>query len=164
MSSNFNFKTLSFYGITIGAVVILFNVVSAYGEANIKAPPAINGNYLLKAKNLPECVNSESLILHIQQSGIYLNGSLLPTNNNSHVQTSAEEKHSLNGQLQNQKVQLSGSAPFLNNCNNPTVEMQGTIDEKKLLGTITLSSSPQKIEFIAEKVQETKQTEAPPKH
>jgi hypothetical protein len=113
MSSHFNLKTLSFYGVAIGSVVILFNVVSAYGEANIKAPPAINGNYRLKAKNLPKCVNSEDLILHIQQSGIYLNGSLLPENNNSHAQTSAEEKPSLNGQLQNQQVQLLGSAHFL---------------------------------------------------
>ncbi|HEY9690839.1 MAG TPA: hypothetical protein V6D15_01405 [Oculatellaceae cyanobacterium] len=164
MSSHFNLKTLSFYAVAIGSVVILFNVVSAYGEANIKAPPVINGNYRLKAKNLPECVNSADLILHIQQSGIYLNGSLLPATNDSHVQTIAEEKPSLNGQLQNQQVQLSGSAPFLNNCNNPTVEMQGTVDDKNLQGTITLSPSYQKVEFIAEKVQETKQTEAQPKH
>ena len=164
MSSHFNLKTLSFYGITIGAVVILFNVVSAYGEANIKAPPAINGNYRLKAKNLPECVNSQDLILNIQQSGIYLNGSLLPANNNSQAQTLAEEKPSLNGQWQNQKLQLSGSAPFLNNCNNPSVQMQGTVEGKNLQGNFTLSPNTRKIEFIAEKAQETKQTEAQQKH
>jgi hypothetical protein len=164
MSSHFNLKTLSFYGVAIGSVVILFNVVSAYGEANIKAPPVINGNYRLKAKNLPECVNSEDLILNIQQSGIYLNGSLLPANNDSHVQTIAEEKPSLNGQLQKNKVQLLGSAPFLNNCNNPTVQMQGTVNGNKLQGNFTLSPNSEKIEFIAEKAQETKQTEAQQKH
>ena len=164
MSSHFNLKTLSFYGVAIGSVVILFNVVSAYGEANIKAPPVINGNYRLKAKNLPECVNSENLILHIQQSGIYLNGSLLPDSNNSHAQTIAEEKPSLNGQWQNKKVQLLGSAPFLNNCNNPFVQMQGTVDGKKMQGNFTLSPNSRKIEFIAEKAQKTKQTEAQEKH
>lgn len=164
MSSHFNLKTLSFYGIAIGSVVILFNVVSAYGEANIKAPPAINGNYRLKTQNLPECVKTEDLILNLQQSGIYLNASLLPVNNNIHAQTIAEEKPSLHGNFQNNKLQLSGAAPFLNNCNNPTVEMQATVDQKNLQGTITLSSSPKAVAFIAEKIQESKQTQAQQKH
>jgi hypothetical protein len=36
--SHFNAKTLSFYGIAIGSVLLLFKTVSAYGETKLKAP------------------------------------------------------------------------------------------------------------------------------
>ncbi|MBC6435921.1 hypothetical protein FM036_43120, partial [Nostoc sp. HG1] len=49
-----------------------------YGENNLKAPPPINGLYRLTlSENLPNCEKSDTLTLKIQQSGIYLNASVL---------------------------------------------------------------------------------------
>ena len=77
MRSHFNFKSLTFYGVAIGFVLILFNLVTRYGEANLKAPARIDGRYRLSIAQLPDCLKSADPVLTIQQSGIYLNGFLL---------------------------------------------------------------------------------------
>lgn len=75
--SHFNAKTLSFYGIAISSVLLLFKIVSTYGETKLKAAPNINGTYeLAKAENLPQCLQNRQLVLNIEQSGIYLFGNL----------------------------------------------------------------------------------------
>lgn len=75
MNGHFSVKSLLFYGTMIGGVVILFRVVSWYGETNLKAPPNVAGNYLSK-QPLPGCPESTRFVLTIQQSGIYLYGGL----------------------------------------------------------------------------------------
>lgn len=62
----------------ISSVVVLFKVVTAYGETNLKAPPAIGGPYRISTQNLPGCLKANRLVLNIKQSSIYLFGSLLP--------------------------------------------------------------------------------------
>jgi hypothetical protein len=104
--SHFNLKSIAFYGIAISSVVVLFRIVSTYGEANLKAPPSIGGSYQINAQNLPECLKSDALVLNIKQSGIYLNGSLLPAKTDVQTATIAEEKPSLNGRLDNQQLSL----------------------------------------------------------
>ena len=148
--SHFNLKSLSFYGVAIGSVVILFNVVSAYGESKLKAPPAIDGRYRISAENLPECLKSQALILNIQQSGIYLSGSLLSAGNRAHSETTAEENPSLTGLWQNEQLNLSGSVPHVTTCNNPAVTIQGRLEEKNIAGKMHLSSIPGKVEFTAQ--------------
>lgn len=80
MPSHFNLKSLIFYGIAIGSVFILFKVVSAYGENNLKAPHSIAGEYrLVETQNFSNCLkNLETL--KIEQSGIYLLGKLSSNN------------------------------------------------------------------------------------
>ena len=162
-------KSLSFYAVAIGSVVILFNVVSAYGESKIKAPPAIGGRYRINAANLPTCLQSQPLILNIQQSGIYLHGSLLKINDNSQVEeTTAEEKPSLAGLWQQQQITLSGLAPNLANCdllaaNIPVVKIQGQAEEKSFTGKMSVSSIPQEFEFTAQLETPLKSTTAPHK-
>ncbi|HEY9874312.1 MAG TPA: hypothetical protein V6D12_12795 [Candidatus Obscuribacterales bacterium] len=157
--SHFSPKTLSFYAVAIGSVVILFNAVSSYGEANVKAPTAIGGNYRISNQNLPECLKSDSLLLTIQQSGIYLSGSLLAVDKTAEPKTTAEEKPSLNGNFHNQQVSLSGSIPHFPACNNPGVNIEGTVNGKNLQGKITLSSIPTPVEFTAPLEQPVKQQE-----
>ncbi|MCC5609006.1 hypothetical protein LC612_20025 [Nostoc sp. CHAB 5834] len=53
---------------------------------------------------MPNCEKSDTLTLNIQQSGIYLNASVLPTNTNGDT----DEKHSLAGIFRNQQLNLSG--------------------------------------------------------
>jgi len=153
---HFSLKSLSFYAIAIGSVLILFNVVSAYGEAKIKAPPAIGGRYRINAENLPKCLQSQALQLDIQQSGIYLYASL-EANESNPVEEMTEEKPSLTGLWQQQQVNLSGLAPYLTGCNQsevsniPVVNLQGRVEGKELIGKMRLNSLPQEFEFTAQR-------------
>ena len=116
MQNHLNIKTLSFYGIMIGSVVILFKVVSAYGENNLKAPPNISGTYSITSENLPECLKSENLKLTIEQSGIYMFGNLSSVNDKKDLQTSDRLKISLEGKIKEEKISLSGKTKNFNIC------------------------------------------------
>lgn len=160
--SHFNLKSLAFYGVAIGSVVVLFKVVTAYGETRLKAPPPIGGAYRISAQNLPGCLQSDELVLDIQQSGIYLFGSLLPTTINEKAATVAEEKPSLTGNFQNQQLHLEGSIPWISGCNASVkqangaagsnwVKIQGVVKGETLVGQIALSSTPTATEFTAQR-------------
>ncbi|MBR8838490.1 MAG: hypothetical protein DSM106950_31945 [Stigonema ocellatum SAG 48.90 = DSM 106950] len=122
---HFNFKSLAFYGVAIGSVLLLFKVVTAYGESNLKAPPAINGRYRLEfSERLPICEKSEALILDIQQSGIYVNGFLLPVTANAKNSTDTATHPTLTGKLTNQELILSGKVPKTTICNMTSSQTQ----------------------------------------
>ena len=157
--SHFNLKSLTFYGIAIGSVVILFSVVTAYGKTHLKAPPAISGRYRLNAENLPGCLKAEELVLTVDQSGEYLHGSLSPVDT---VEKKAiQKKHPLEGELLDQQLSLVGPVPGITSCNqsvnsavaserSSSVKIQGRFEGKTLLGQITLSSIPEPAEFTAQ--------------
>jgi len=166
--SHFSVKSLSFYGAAIGSVVLLFNGVTAYGNANLKAQPKMDGRYRISAQNLPGCLKSDALWLDIKQSGIYLNGSLLPAQKNLQLETLAEEKPSLHGKLNSPALSLSGPIPWVSSCNNAaspadtsgkplSVKIQGNVNGKTLTGQIALSSMPMVGEFTAERESPEKQ-------
>ncbi|BAY76409.1 hypothetical protein NIES25_28580 [Nostoc linckia NIES-25] len=163
--NHFNFKSFAFYGVAITSVLLLFKTVSAYGENNLKAPPKVSDRYRLTlAENLPNCEKSDSLTLNIEQSGIYLNASVLPANANTDV----DEKHSLMGILKNQQLNLSGKVNTSTLCNIPqsqkdplnsvTIQMQ-LVNTGSVPGQLTLTGIPQTLKFTAvpEKVQEKSQ-------
>jgi hypothetical protein len=166
--THFNLKSLTFYGGAITAVVVLFEVVTAYGESNLKAPINIDGRYRLSYTQQPDCLNSNASILTIQQSGIYLNGSLLPAQNNAPQPTSAEKKTTLTGQMRNQQLSLVGTVPTSTLCNNisqaegsnrtkdnspSSVKIQSRVqpEEKTLEGQIIMSGIPKVIRFTAQR-------------
>ena len=160
MSSHFNFKSLTFYGVAIGSVLLLFNVVTAYGEANLKAPTPISGRYRLKlAQNLPNCPKSDTPVLTIEQSGIYLNGFILPADTDAQQAITGEKNPSLTGQLSNQQLSLAGKVPSSTFCNNAasqndnsssSISIQSRVEGKNLEGKIALSGIPGAIEFTAQ--------------
>jgi hypothetical protein len=151
--SHFNLKSLAFYGIAISSVVVLFKVVTAYGETNLKASLPMGGSYPIDAENLPGCLKSDSLVLNIKQSGTYLFASLLPANISAQAITAAVQKPSLSGRLSNQQLDLEGSLPQIKGCNSsPTpssVKIQGAVNKDILTGQITLSSISTTTEFTA---------------
>jgi hypothetical protein len=157
--SHFNLKSLIFYGVAIGSVVVLFKVVTAYGESSLKASPPIDGPYRIDAKNLPGCLQAEALVLEIQQSGIYLNGSLLPSNKAVHSQTTVKTKPSLTGKFSEQKLSMSGAVPQLKSCHNQSLSLQGIVDGNTLKGQINLSSIPNAVNFTAQKEATAQQIE-----
>jgi hypothetical protein len=153
--NHFNFKSLAFYGVAISSVLLLFKTVSAYGENNLKAPPPVNGQYRLTlAENLPNCEKSDTLTLNIEQSGIYLNVSVLSANPNADT----NEKRSLAGLLRNQQLNLSGKVSKSILCNIPrpqndplnsvTIQMQ-LVDKGNITGQLTVNGIPQTLKFTA---------------
>jgi hypothetical protein len=159
MMSHFNFKSLLFYGVAIGSVLLLFKVVTAYGEANLKAPKPIDGDYRLSLAQKPNCPKSEDLVLTIQQSGIYLNGFLLPARTNAQMAAATEEKPSLSGILRNQQLSLSGTLASSIFCSKPVSEsgnvvtIQSQLLGENLEGKLSLSGS--EIKFTAQKLAPT---------
>lgn len=160
--SHFKFKSLVFYSATIGGVVILFNGVTAYGENQLKAPPPIGGSYQISTQNLPICLKPDRLVLTIQQSGIYLFGSLLSAKTEGKTASAAEEKPSLTGRMSNQQLILEGLVPGIANCNpslqqattsvgSISVKIQGVVKGETLIGQITLSSIPKAVEFTSQR-------------
>ncbi|MBX9255093.1 hypothetical protein H1Q63_14285 [Desmonostoc muscorum CCALA 125] len=160
--NHFNFKSLAFYGVAISSVLLLFKAVTVYGESNLKAPPKVSDRYRLTlAENLPNCEKSDTLTLNIQQSGIYLNASILPANANDDI----DEKHSLTGILKNQQLNLSGKINRSILCNIPdsqndplnsvTIQMQ-LAERGSIPGQLTLNGIPQTLKFTAvpEKIEE----------
>jgi len=165
--SHFNLKSLTFYGVAITAVVVLFEVVTAYGENNLKAPIDIDGRYRLFYTQQPDCLNSNAPVLTIQQSGIYFNGSLLPAQTNAVQPISAEKKTTLTGQMSNQQLSLVGTVPKSTLCNNisqaevsnrpkdnspSSVTIQSRVQgEKTLEGQITISGRTKVMRFTAQR-------------
>jgi hypothetical protein len=155
----FNVKTLMFYGVMIGSVIVLFKAVTAYGETNLKAPPPIDGGYRINANNLPACLKTETLMLIVNQSGIYLGGSLLPVNPNEDIEISVDEKPSLDGRWQKNGLTLSGNMPHLSRCNSSQrVKIEGTIKDNILSGKISLNSDNQMVEFRGKREKIVKET------
>ena len=133
--NHLNVKLLSFYGISIAIVAVLFKVVTAYGETNLKAPPALAGSYRFDAKSLPECLKSDALVLTIEQSGVYLSGNLRSGTSDGDRQKTAEEKPALVGKWENQGLSLTGAVPNLAGCSestatgeNSSVKLRGILE------------------------------------
>ncbi|GBE91794.1 hypothetical protein [Nostoc cycadae] len=155
--NHLNVKSLTFYGVAIGSVLLLFKTVTAYGENNLKAPSVVDGRYLITlASNLSKCATADSLVLNIQQSGIYLNASLLPVS--SYADT--EKPLSLTGILQKEQISFSGKVAPEILCRHPnsqldtskslTMQMQ-LIDQDKMTGQLTVNGIPQTLRFTATK-------------
>ncbi|MDZ8055475.1 MAG: hypothetical protein RMX68_000725 [Aulosira sp. ZfuVER01] len=157
--NHFNLKSLAFYGIAIGSVLLLFKTVSAYGETTLKAPPAINNRYRVAlADNIPNCDKPDNLILNIQQSGIYINASFLPENNNDETPNINPKNDFLSGILKNQELSLSGKLDRANLCNLASpkdayvhlarIQMQ-LVGQGNFIGQLTLSGSTKNFKFTA---------------
>lgn len=162
MMQKLNLKSVVFYGIAIGFVLILFKVITAYGETHLKAPPQISTKYrLMFAENLPVCEKLEPLMLNIEQSGIYVNAFLSADNS-----TSGKIKPTLTGKLNNQQLTLSGQTPKSTLCNvkDHTQELvtihSSVTKQPNLSGQMTINgfSKPIKFTAIPEKVKKKSQS------
>ena len=163
--AHLNIKLLAFYVVMTGLVVVLFNVVTTYGESNLKAPINISGKYLLESPNLPNCLKSEKLNLTIQQSGNYIVGELSvnpptpevpkssesPKNNPSQPTSESKNPHQnikLNGLMQSPNSSTSQSDK--SSGRSPVILLVG---QTKQLGNncfLSEGSSPQEIQLQAQ--------------
>lgn len=151
----FNLKSLAFYGGAIGSVVVLFSLATAYGEANLKAPTKLDGRYRIAAQTLPGCLKTEALILTIEQSGIYLSGSLLNANETDKTLTASKKQSSLTGMFDREQLTLSGVPSHLDGCLKtaqiPEVLIQGAVTEGAITGKIRLGSSSASVNFVGKR-------------
>ena len=163
----FSVKSIGLYGLAIGSAVVFFQLVTSYGEANLKAPTAVTGNYLITLKNLTGCLKQKSLLMNLKQSGIYLNASLtaieesdstkvLETIERLQLTNSRDIPPTLSGRLlvesavasPNQKFSLSGLLPVATCPQSSPVEITGSLAEiltpkhpRQLTGQLSISSS-----------------------
>jgi hypothetical protein len=171
--SHFNLKSLTFYGVAISSVVILFKIVTVYGEKNLKAPPAIQGAYRIPTQHLSHCLKADELTLKLEQSGIYLSGFLLPSFAQNASPKNTDEKPSLSGKWQNKNanVTLSGLVPGLNPClsshnaissqtNQQLVNVKAYWEQDTLKGQLYLGDT--KLNFTAQR--EGSETVFPEQH
>lgn len=100
-------------------------------------------------------------MLNIQQSGIYLNGSLSSALNNTDL-TFSQQKPSLTGILTNQQLTLSGKVPHSLLCRIPeakkgsythsqnlvTIQLQ-MLNKNNFAGQIIVEDIPKTIKFTA---------------
>ncbi len=154
--SHFNQKSLIFYGIAIGSVVILFRIVIWYGTTYLKAPRSIQGQYGLTLAATPQCPQSSPLILTIQQSGIYLSGQLEVLKTDSLPSSAAL---TLNGKWDAPRVKLEGKLRAVNICRQPVdmVEISGTFEGSSLGGQIKSPNLPEQIAFRAQPLDQQKE-------
>lgn len=102
-------KSFVFYGGTIAFVVGLFGFVTTYGEANLKTSQSIGGEYQLNLPVSAPCGDGKSVLLLVQQSGIYVAAAL--TNPVLMRSPSGFRSMTLSGQWQNQRLNLTGQVP-----------------------------------------------------
>ena len=137
--NNFSARSIGLYTLAIGGSIAFFHLVTSYGEAHIKAPLAITGRYAIVTSNLPGCLQNKQLLLDLQQSGMYLNASLVA--NSSNITASAITRPTLSGQLHDRQLNLSGSLPSTICPQLASVRIAGTIaTDRQLHGQIWLTS------------------------
>lgn len=151
--NHFQPKSLAFYGGAIAFVVGLFGVVTAYGEANLKTAQSIGGEYRLNLPVSAPCGEGKSVLLSVQQSGIYVAAAL--TNPALMRSPSGFKSMTLSGQWQNQRLSLAGQVPrgvLCDRSKQPTsaiaVKIEGAISPNQpstqsttLTGTLSLDAA-----------------------
>jgi hypothetical protein len=159
--SHFNVKTLSFYGAAISSVLVLFKVVSAYGETNLTAAPKIGGIYqIVESQNLPDCLADKKINLAIEQSGVYLFGNL--AEQSGEVQKKSRAEFPLSGDFKNQKIVMSGAGQLADCDADLQLTLQGRVEKDSLIGTLKEGSNTSAGSFTAQ-YQEVKE-DAPKGH
>ncbi len=105
----FPVKSIGLYSLAIGGAIGFFHFITSYGEANLKAPISVAGNYIINAQRLPTCLQNKQLLLKLQQSGIYLNASLV--NKRQEITSIKNSQPTFSGRLNVRQFHLTGLLP-----------------------------------------------------
>ena len=162
--SHFNQRSLIFYGVAIGAVVVLFRLVTWYGTTHLRAPASIYGDYGLTLGPSPQCPQASPLVLTIQQSGTYLNGRLEVVDPDRPPDREEGVVLPLKGQWQTPAVNLQGRLAGVDVCGQKLdrVEISGIWTGDTLVGQIRSASLAGQLSFQARPLRSS--SPAPPAH
>jgi hypothetical protein len=150
--SHFNLKTLSFYSIAIGSVLLLFKVVSTYGETKLNAAANIDGRYqFAPVANLPDCLQGKQLNLNIEQSGIYLYGHLAVASPAVQPQAASASvvEIPLSGDFKDNQVIMSGKGQIPGCDGGLQLAIQGQREQQNLVGQIKDTTAQTEGNFVA---------------
>jgi hypothetical protein len=137
-----NSSYIKFYVITIALVAVLFSAVTSYGEKNLQAPPRLSGSYKIEAGNLPNCLKDKSLLLVIQQSGIYISGDLQSDSDRSESKSVSQDNFPLAGRWQDGKFSIAGAVTQVEGCDRAKqLAISGTPTNKELEGQISFAGN-----------------------
>jgi len=153
-------KSLMFYGGTLAFVVVLFSLVTAYGETHLEAPALIEGRYSLP-KDLPGCLQARPIMLVLWQSGVYLNGAMIPADAHSEAIQAVAKRPPLQGDWRDGNLSLGGALANLEGCQGKVI-VEGTIQGSTLTGTLSLTDPAAAMTFSANR--EKPETTAPSSH
>lgn len=138
----FSAKSIGLYSLAIGSAIVFFNFVTSYGEANIAAPPPMAGNYPIIAENLTGCLAHKTLLLNIQQSGIYLNANLnlidvknpdirqSKVKDRSATTPTTQSRPTFSGRLTGRQLHLSGLIPVTSCPISSRLQISGSISSR----------------------------------
>ncbi len=132
-----NSSYFKFYIIATSSVVLLFSVVTAYGEKNLNPPPKIGGSYKIESTNLTDCLKDRPLQLMMQQSGIYISGSLQENQGSNANKSTSEKNLPLKGRWQDGKFSVTGAVTEVEGCDRTQpLTITATVKDKRLEGKI----------------------------
>jgi hypothetical protein len=146
----FSARSIGLYTLAIGSAIGFFHLVTSYGEAHLKAPISVAGNYLIANRDLPGCLQHKTLLFNIHQSGIYLNASIIAIDvantdipeitGRSATTSTPEIRPTFSGRLhEDRQLDLSGSL-LVPGCPVPSqLRIAGSL-AKPLPGKITTGS------------------------
>ncbi len=147
-------KFLIFYAAATGAVITLFTLTTAYGEAHLRAQEPIGGQYEIVLSALPPCLQAlvpasktesttaptaPSMLLVLQQSGRYVTGELLPGDASAEQLKTATQRPTWMGQWRDRRLVLTAT---LSQCPQP-LTLDGTLENAQLRGTLSLGADRQ---------------------
>lgn len=155
-------KFLIFYAAATGAVITLFTLTTAYGEAHLRAQEPIGGQYEMAPSALPPCLQAlvpasktelttapmtapttaptaPSVLLVLQQSGRYVTGELLPGDASAEQLKTATQRPTWMGQWRDRRLVLTAN---LSQCRQP-LTLDGTLENAQLRGTLSLGADRQ---------------------
>jgi hypothetical protein len=138
--SHFNVKSLIFYGTAICSVVTLFAIVTAYGEANLKASRPIDGDYSFQLPPMRGCSTGNQVNLSIQQSGIYVAAALTDAQAIKANDKKSSKAMTLNGHWKNQQLILEGVVPSKILCATSQQQSRNSMVNSKIQGSFRQSA------------------------
>jgi hypothetical protein len=140
-------KFLTFYATVTGAVITLFSVTTAYGEAHLQAQDPIGGRYAIAKSALPACLQApltDQAILVLQQSGRYITGELLPLEASAQQREMAAQRPSWIGSWRDRQLSLTAT---LNGC-PASLSIQGPLAKDSFVGRLQMGADTQPLRAV----------------
>lgn len=150
MKEHFSPRSILFYGCAIASVVTLFSMTTSYGEKHLQAPRRIDGRYRLSMSAPSECFAAKPVTLLLQQSGVFLTGSLVSNDALKQTARVAQKRPLLAGEWRSDQLWLEGRTGREWNCQN-SVKIEGRLTGETLDGTLRLGGVSDAIAISAQR-------------